>query len=236
MKSIRILVVSILSLFVSVGAFAQTADEIINKHIEASGGRAAWEKINSMRSEGTINVQGTDVILTLTKQKGKGMRQDIAVMGMTGFQIITPTAGWSYMPFQGQSEVDSIPAAEVAKMQDGIDIGNPLFTYKERGYTAEVAGKESINGSDANKIVLTKKDGTKQSIYVDTKTHNVVRMVTMQTVNGQEQEVVNDFTNFKKLPEGIVVPMNITLPFGELQLAKVEINPAVDEKLFKPIK
>lgn len=236
MKSIRILVVSILSLFVSAGAFAQTAEEIINKHIEATGGRAAWEKINSMRSEGTINVQGTDVTLTLTKQRGKGMRQDIAVMGMTGFQIITPTAGWSYMPFQGQTEVDSIPAAEVAKMQEGIDIGNPLFTYKERGYTAEVTGNESINGSDATKIVLTKKDSAKQTIYVDTKTYHVVRMVTMQTVNGQEQEVVNDFTNFKQLPEGIVVPMNITLPFGELQLAKIEINPTVDENIFKPVK
>ena len=236
MKSIRILIVSILSLFISVGVVAQTADEIVSKHIEATGGKGAWEKVNSMRSEGTINVQGTDVTLTLTKQRGKGMRQDISVMGMTGFQIITPTAGWSYMPFQGQTEVDSIPAAEVAKMQDGIDIGNPLFTYKERGYTAELAGKESINGSEANKIVLTKKDGSKQTIYVDTKTYNIVRMVTMQTVNGQEQEVVNDFTNFKKLPEGIVVPMNITLPFGELQLAKVEINQPVDEKMFKPVK
>jgi len=236
MKSNHVLFVLIAAMCTSVAAKAQTIEEVVTKHIEAIGGRASWEKVNSMRSEGTINVQGNDVNLTLTKQKGKGMRQDIAVMGMTGFQIITPEKGWSYMPFQGQTEVDSMPSAEVMKLQDGIDIGDPLLTYKERGYTAELSGKETINGSETAKIVITKKDGTKQTIFVDSKSNHIVRAISMQSMHGQEQEIINDFSNFKQLPEGIVVPMNITLPFGELQLTKVEVNKEVDENIFKPKK
>ena len=236
MKAVRLLLTGFAIAGMTTFAAAQTVDEIVSKHVEAVGGKAAWEKVTNTRMEGVVNVQGTDVNLTLTKAKGKGMRQDIAVMGMTGFHIITPTNGWSYMPFQGQSEVDTISATDVLKMQDALEVGDPLMDYKQKGYTAELAGKETINGSEASKIVITKKDGTKQTLFVDNKNFYIVRMISVQSMNGQEQEVTNDFSNFQKLPEGIVVPMTIGLPFGELAISKVEVNKTLDENFFKPIK
>ena len=236
MKAVRLLLTGIAIAGMTAFAGAQTVDEVISKHVEAIGGKSAWDKVTSTRMEGMVNVQGTDVNITLTKQKGKGMRQDIAVMGMTGFQIITPTNGWTYMPFQGQSEVDSIASADVLKMQDAMEIGDPLMEYKQKGYTAELAGKETINGSEASKIVITKKDGTKQTVFVDNKTNYIVRLISVQSMNGQDQEVTNDFSNYQKLPEGIVVPMTIGLPFGDLTISKVEVNKSLDENFFKPVK
>jgi len=236
MKAVRLLLTGIAIAGMTAFAGAQTVDEIVSRHVDAIGGKSAWDKVTSTRMEGMVNVQGTDVNITLTKQKGKGMRQDIAVMGMTGFQIITPTNGWTYMPFQGQSEVDSITTGDVQKMQDAMEIGDPLMEYKQKGYTAALAGKETINGSEASKIVITKKDGTKQTVFVDNKTNYIVRLVSVQSMNGQEQEVTNDFSNYQKLPEGIVVPMTIGLPFGELAISKVEVNKTLDENFFKPIK
>ncbi|MBL7750612.1 MAG: hypothetical protein JNN29_04475, partial [Chitinophagaceae bacterium] len=52
--------------------FAQTADEVINKHVEAIGGADAWRKVTSLRQEGSMTVQGTDVQLVLTVVKDKG--------------------------------------------------------------------------------------------------------------------------------------------------------------------
>src|SRR3954471_10043800 len=83
---------------------AQTADEIVKKHVDAIGGADAWKKVNSTRMEGTLNVQGNDVSVTITKLQGKGMRQDISVGGTSGYVILTPTGGTTYLPFQGQSE------------------------------------------------------------------------------------------------------------------------------------
>lgn len=236
MKSGRVLFLALTAFCFTTALHAQSVDEVVNKHMEAVGGKDAWSKVNSMRSEGIVNVQGTDVNIVLTKEKGKGMRQDITAMGMNGFQIITPTAGWSYMPFQGQSEVDSISAADLNKMQDGIDIGDPLANYKDKGFTADITGKETINGAEATKIVITKKDSSKQTIFVDNKSNYIVRTITTQSLNGQQQEVTNDYSNFQKLPEGIVVPMTIVLPFGELVFSKVEVNKAVDANFFKPNK
>ncbi len=47
-------------------AKAQTADEIIAKHIEAIGGADAWKKVNSVKMEGTMLVQGATVTMTQT--------------------------------------------------------------------------------------------------------------------------------------------------------------------------
>ena len=52
--------------------------------------------------------------------------------------------------------------------------------------------------------------------------------------NGQEVEQTANLANYKKLPEGIVMPMSITLPIGEMVISKVTVNPAVDEAIFKP--
>jgi hypothetical protein len=41
------------------------------------------------------------------------------------------------------------------------------------------------------------------------------------------------FSNFKKLPEGITVPMTITQQFGDITVTKMEVNKPVDESIFK---
>ena len=100
---------------------AQTADEIIAKHVEAIGGADAWKKVQSTKYEGNVKVQGADVSVTLTTLNGKGSRQDISLMGMNGFRIVTPAAGWNYMPFQGQTEVDPMTAEDLKEAQDDMD-------------------------------------------------------------------------------------------------------------------
>ena len=78
------IVFSFLLLATTFIAKAQTADEIIAKHIEAIGGAENWKKVNSIKMEGTMQVQGAEVAVTQTVLHGKGSRQDISVMGMNG--------------------------------------------------------------------------------------------------------------------------------------------------------
>jgi hypothetical protein len=57
--------------------------------------------------------------------------------------------------------------------------------------------------------------------------------VSTQHANGQEVEQTVSFSNFQKLPEGIVVAMTITQQFGDITITKVEVNKPVDESIFK---
>lgn len=217
--------------------YAQTADEIVAKHIEAVGGAEAWKKVNSMVTTGAIKLQnGAEVNVLATVLHGKGSRQDISFMGMNGYQIVTPSAGWNFMPFQGQKAPEPITADELKEGQEDMDVQGTLIDYKTKGHTIESLGTEDIEGVEALKLKQTLKSGKAITMYLDPKTYYIIRTVSKQKANGKEAEVTTNLSNYQKLPEGIVVPWSIGLSFGELVVSKVEINKTVDENIFKPAK
>jgi outer membrane lipoprotein-sorting protein len=234
MKLIKTSAIAIVATLVSAFTFAQTAEEIVAKHVEAIGGIAAWKKINSIYYEGKLTVQGAEINVTLTALNGKGVRQNLTVMGMTGYQIITPAAGWNFMPFQGQTTPEAMTADELKASSDDLDVQGKLVDYKSKGHTVEYLGKDDVEGTECFKLKITSKAGNVETIYIDPKTYYIVRTVQKRIANGQESDVPTDLSNYQKLPEGIVVPYSITLPLGELVLSKAEVNKPVDESLFKP--
>ena len=234
MKLIKTSAIAIVATLVSVFTFAQTAEEIVAKHIEAIGGTEAWKKINSLYYEGKLTVQGAEINVALTALNGKGVRQDLTVMGMTGYQIITPAAGWNFMPFQGQTTAEAMTADELKQSADDLDVQGKLVDYKAKGNTIESLGKDDVEGTECFKLKVTTKAGNVETIFIDPKTYYIVRTIQKRIANGQESDVPTDLSNYKKLPEGIVVPFSMTLPFGELVISKADVNKPVDESLFKP--
>lgn len=214
--------------------YAQTVDEIVAKHVEAIGGLDAWKKVNSMVSIGTLKIQGAEITVNQTVLNGKGSRQDIIAMGMNGYQIVTPAAGWNFMPFQGQKAPEAITADDLKEAQDELDVQGSLVDYKTKGHTIEYLGTDDVEGVDALKLKETLKSGKVETIFLDPKTYYIMRVIAKQKANGKEVDVTTNLSNYQKLPEGIMVPLSIGLPFGEMTITKVEINKPVDENIFKP--
>lgn len=235
MKALRIALVG-LALATTFIVRAQTADEIVTKHIEAVGGADAWHKVNSLKTEGTLSVQGgsIQIPIAITVLHGKGMRVDFSVMGQTAYQIMTPEAGWAYLPFQGHTKPEPSTADQVKAGADDLDAQGSLLDYKTKGHTVTLLGKEDIEGVEAFKLQVKLKSGQVQTVFIDPKTYYPIKLVSKQTINGQEVEQAITLSNYKKLPEGIVVPMNMTRPEGELAVSKVTVNGPVDEAVFKP--
>jgi len=227
-------------LFVSIIAFsashAQTVEDIIAKHVDSIGGADAWRKVSSIREEGTMQVQGAEVTVVRTVLHEKGTRQDISFAGMNGFNILTTTAGWNFMPFQGQTEPEPLTEEDVKEGQSELDAQDELVDYTEKGTTVALVGKDDVEGTECFKLLVTFKSGVTKTLFIDPKSFHIIRQVAKQKANGQEVDVITNFSNYQKLPEGIVVAMSITLPFGELIVTKVEVNKPVDEAIFKPSK
>jgi hypothetical protein len=227
------IVFSFLLLATAFIAKAQTADEIIAKHIEAIGGADAWKKVNSVKMEGTMLVQGATVTMTQTVLHGKGNRQDISFGGMNGFMIIAPTSGWNFMPFNGQAAPEALTAEAVAESQADLDAQGNLIDYAAKGHTVEYIGKDDVEGTECFKLKVNLKSSKPETLYLDTKSYLIIRSVSVQKANGQEMEVTTNFSNYEKLPEGILIPKSIGLPFGEMNITKITINGPVDESIFK---
>lgn len=236
MKALRFALLGIVTT-ASLLAKAQTAEEIVSKYVNAIGGADAWHKVTSMKQEGTLTVQGNVAVTVVTTVlHNKGTRMDLSVMGMSGYRIMTPTEGWGFMPFQGQTKAEPVTAEEIKEGADALDAQGTLVDYQKKGHTVTLLGKEDIEGVEAYKLQITQKSGKVETVFIDPKSFYVIRSISKQKANGQEMDVTTNLSNYKKLPEGIIVPMSITLPQGELAISKVEVNGPVDETIFKPAK
>lgn len=220
----------------SINSFAQTADEIVAKHIEAVGGKENWKKVKSLKMECVMKAQGAEIKTTIVQVNNKAMRQDIALMGMNGWSILTNTQGWSFMPFAGQTKAEPLTADDVKNAQDGLEIQDEFIAYKEQGKKLEYLGKDDVDGTDCFKLKLIDKNAKEITYFLDADSYYVIKETQKIKANGKEMEETSTFSNYKKLPEGIVYPMNVGSGFGDAEVTKIEINPVIDESIFKPTK
>lgn len=234
MKKLKsVLLLAALS-FVTTITFSQTADEIVKKHIEAIGGKDNWAKVKSMKMEMKMKANGADILVTIFQIDKKAMRQNIALMGMEGYSILTNTEGWSYMPFQGQTKPEPMTADDVKKAQDGLNLQSDFLTYKELNKKLEYIGKDDVDGTECFKLKMTDKDGIESTYFIDPSNYYVIKETTKMTINGKEMENSTGYGNYKKTEEGIVYPYSIIGGWGDTEVTALSINPKFDEALFKP--
>ena len=237
MKLIKHLSFAVTGLLLSAMSFAQTADEIVAKHITAIGGVDNWKKVNSMRQEATLSVQGMDIPLVITAVHNMATKQEYTVMGMTGYSIITSEGGWNFNPMQGQTKPQPITQDELKYGKDQLDLQGDFVDYKAKGHTIQLMDKEDIEGVECFKIKLSRKSGNESIFFFDPKTYYIVRTSSKMSANGQEVESVVNMSNYQKLPEGIVIAYTIesTAVPAPITVTKVIVNGKIDEAVFKVV-
>jgi hypothetical protein len=227
---------AVLLFFITLSSIAQTVDEIVVKHIEAIGGRDNWLKVKSMRMETLMKMQGAEIRSTEVIINRKAMRSDISVMGMAGFTVLTNTEGWAFGPWNGQTKPEAMTADDVKNGQDGLELLDKFITYQELGKKLEYFDKDDIDGIECFKLKMTDKDGIETTFYLDPDNYQIIKAVFKLVSNGQEMEYSTYFSNFTLLAEGIVVPMMTSSEGGTREVTKIEINPVIDESIFKIVR
>jgi hypothetical protein len=232
MKNLIILGLFILALVFAQFAQGQTVDEVINKHIAALGGKENLSKIQNVVMEGSLNLQGTEISVTVTQVHNKLIRQDITAMGMHGFDMMTPAEGWQYMPFQGMQKPEPKTADEVKESQSDLDIAGPLVDYAAKGHKIELLGKEDVDGTECYKIKATLKSGKEATFFIDPASNMIIRTKEKRKMNGQEMEMQTDLSDYKEV-EGVKMPYSITQQFGTVVISSIKVNQTIPESAFK---
>src|SRR5206468_12941955 len=91
---------------------AQTADKVINKHINAMGGKDKLSKLKSIHMDMSMQMMGNDLPASVTIVEGKGYRSESEVQGQKIIQVITDTGGWMINPMMGATTPQSLPAEQ----------------------------------------------------------------------------------------------------------------------------
>lgn len=223
-----------LCMMLAAGLHAQTADEIIDKHIEATGGKEAYAQIKTCKMSGKMVVgPGQEAPMEITSVNNTAFKMELVIQGMTMIQAINGNTGWMIMPFQGNPDPQPLTPDDIKAASSQLDLTGDLYNYKEKGSQVEFIGTDDMEGTEVYKIKVTKKDGNIIYHYIDTETYYDLKTTQKVVVQDKEMESSSLMSNYKKTNSGLVMPFSMSGTMGEVTWTSIEINVPVDNKIFE---
>jgi hypothetical protein len=236
--------IALMQLASASGAWAQSADEVIERSLKAVGGRAAHEKLKSRLMTGTItistpggDISGTVEILNAVPNKARSLiKADLSSLGAGPLvldQRFDGTSGYVLDTLQGNRE---ITGNQLENMKNA-SFPNPYMTYKELGIAVKLVGKEKVGDREAYVLIFDPPSGSQLRQFIDAETYMPLKVVVKVDVPqlGQEIEQTTELLDFKEV-DGIKLPFRMratsTVQNYTVTIDKVEHNVSVDEKLF----
>src|ERR1700688_3898394 len=220
----------------SVLAYGQTAEELVNKNIQAKGGIEKIKAIKAIRIKGKLNVGGGLIAATLQENERPNLiRETFTLQGMTAVTAYDGTTGWQIQPFGGHKDPELMGEDDLKDLLLDADFDGPLVDYKEKGNTVEFLGHDVVDGDDALRLKVTLKDGDIIYYYLDPDTYLEIRKEVQEFIRGSVRERVVDMGSYKPVA-GVMYPFTIsqgskanpgaqTTTFDKIEV-NVNINPS----------
>jgi hypothetical protein len=216
-----------------------TVDELVAKNIEAKGGVAALNSLQTLRSTGKLLVQEGQIELGYlqTKKRPDEVRTEASLQGMTQIEAYDGKDGWKVSPFFGRKDPERMSGDDVKALVEDTEIDGPLADWKTKGSTVEYLGTEDVDGTPAHKLKVVRKNGDVSFVYLDPDHFLEIRIVTQRVRHGAHEEIETDLGAYEKAG-GVFVPTSIEVGrkgSADKQVVvvdKVEANVPVDDTIF----
>jgi hypothetical protein len=234
-------IVAALMILAAPAALAYTADELAQKNVEAKGGIEKLHAIDSLRFAGKLLVNGDTLQLEYIAliKRPQSVRYEAQLQGLTQVQAYDGSQAWQINPFQGRKDPEKLSADDAKAMgEDALDFTGVLVDYKAKGYTLDYLGTEDVDGTDAFKVRVTRKNGDITYVYLDPDYFLEIRTINRRIEHGVPKETVTDYGDYEKVEGAYFSFAQVSYRKGsadreKLQFDKAEANAATDETLFQ---
>jgi len=214
-----------LSFFV---AQAQNVESIVAKHIESVGGAEKLKAIKSKVRTMSMSVQGQDITMVSYEKRQNKVK---VVMEVQGMEFVTNCfdgkTGWRMNQMGGTDKYsDKENKESAANTFDGI-----WTSYKEKGHTIKLAGKEKIEGKECYKLEVTRKDGPTRTVFMGTDDYMIVKTISTNSAGATIVRYMSDY----KAVSGVKFPHKMKVEAGqtiEISVTSIKINEKIDDKIF----
>ena len=186
-------------------AHAQTADEIIAKNIQARGGLAKLQGLQSVRVSGSFAIGGFRAAFTQENKRPFKVREEQIIQGMVGIDAYDGKTAWHVVPWEGRKDPDLISSDDRKGLIEDADIEGQLVGYRDKDHRAEYVGHDSVEGTDCYKLKLTLADGDVRYYYIDTDTFLELKIEDERTIRGTVRYSETYFGDYEKVA-GIYFP------------------------------
>jgi photosystem II stability/assembly factor-like uncharacterized protein len=217
-------------------------EELVTKNITARGGLDKLRALKSLRITGKARFGGGDSQVELAHgsvQKRPGVaRTEYTLQGLTAVDGYDGKEMWSTQPFEGRRDAFRRSADESKFMAHDADMDGPLVDWREKGHRVDYLGTEEIDGTMAQKLRVTRKDGDIEYHYLDPDTFLAMRVVTESKIRGVEQISESDLGDYEQVA-GVWMPFSIDAGgkgqprSAHFTIERAEANVELDDAMFR---
>lgn len=202
------------------------AETILDRSVEVTGGKAAFEKRHNEVMHGSMEFTGRGIKGTMTVYQAEPDK-NLAIIEIEGIGKIESGSdgeiAWENSALQGPRIKQGDEKA--GSLRDGTF--NAALNWRKVYTKAETAGAETVEGHECYKVVLTPKEGKPSAEFFDKKTGLMIKtMVTRNTPMGEiNAEVVAD--DYRKEGDVLIPHKLINRAAGQeflIQVDSVEVN------------
>jgi outer membrane lipoprotein-sorting protein len=224
-------------------AGAQTADEIVNKALDARGGIQKIKAVRSVRISGRVSFsQGTEGTFVVELKRPLKMHVEISIEGQKIIRIYDgKSSGWMINPFADEKGPQLLSPEDLKNISDESDFDGPLVDYKAKGTQIELAGKEKLDDKPVYRLKLTNKNGEVRFYFIDASTFLLMKWEGTRKTEDQELPWESFSSDFREV-QGLKYAFRIDQGSPGTQIKqtliteKIEIDPPIDDSRFaKPV-
>lgn len=186
------------------------AETVLDQFVEATGGKAAYEKLKNRVSKGTFelaqaNIKGKAVMYQAPPNRAK-IEIDLGDIGKS-IEGSDGSVVWESNPFSGERLIEGEERAD--KLLHYTFNGE--IKWREMYEKAECTGVEDVDGKPAYKVVLTPRPGQGKPVteYYDKASHLQVKSIA--TTQGPMGEIrIEGYPSDYKKVDGVLVAYKLT--------------------------
>jgi hypothetical protein len=225
----------------SVAAFAQTAEELVAKNLEAKGGPDKINALKTVRASGRFQDNGGFTAeVTFEMKAPDAIRETFSLQGMTQIQAYDGKTGWQINPFNGRKDPELMGEEDLRGVVEDAELflHGALADAAAKGSKIEYMGHATVDGDDAYKLKVTLKNGDIFYYYLDPDTYLEFHVERQQFIRGAVREQFTDLGSYKQV-NGVYYPFTIAQAerrdmsdVSTITLAKVEGNAPLSDSDF----
>ncbi len=203
--------------------FSQTAVEIIEKNITNSGGLINWKLLNSVILTGKVTLGLKEEYPIHIYQQRPNLTKTSIVINKKETAIEGYNGKKGYAMNYATNKLQEYPNYE----PESFD--NDFIDWENKGFTAQLLGKEKIGNTFCYKVQLTK-NVNHNIYYFDVNTFMLVRE--------QKKDETLDYSDYRKVGN-LIFPFRISSNSPKkdsdyvISVSKIEINKVLPENTFK---
>lgn len=244
MRALR-LCIALLAMAFAMPTQAQTVDEILSSYFENIGGLEKLKGVEGIKMTAKVNQQGMEIPLEILQLSDGRQMTSINFQGKEIKQgVFDGETLWGHNFMTMKAEKSDAEATANFKL-NANDFPDAFIDYKEKGYTVELLGTETIDGAETFKIKLVKEpltvDGKQEedvSFYFFDTENFVPIAVQSEIKSGQGKGMVQEITmsDYQEV-DGLYFPFSMTQgvkgqPGSPLTIESIVLNPEVAEGIF----